>query len=210
MKYKKAQEDEVIWRWGTHKELIQNLQEGSQEAYNVIGIHGVTAFSGTPPIEATVSYAKVSELVSDRFLVYITPLDATPEHRTVEFPKPITPQIVKTWNTIWKRTSHPVSWVKKALEGIKAGRNVQIRPIGGSMRGRIESGQLVTLVPITPLEVQVDDIVFLKWKQNYLLHIVKEIRNNEVLIGNNLGKINGWTSRDNILAKVVSVEDYVH
>lgn len=33
-----------------------------------------------------------------------------------------------------------MSWVKEALEGLRNGVVVQVRPQGGSMRGRIESG----------------------------------------------------------------------
>ena len=34
-----------------------------------------------------------------------------------------------------------MSWVKEALEGLRSGNAVQVRPQGGSMRGRIESGR---------------------------------------------------------------------
>ena len=44
------------------------------------------------------------------------------------------------------------------------------------MRGRIESGQLVTLAPVDPAAVAVGDVVLVAWKGNYLLHLIKEIR----------------------------------
>ena len=84
-----------------------------------------------------------------------------------------------------------MSWVKDALAELGVGRDAKIRPHGGSMRGRIESGQLVTLTPTTFNDVEVDDIVFIKWKGNFLLHLIKEKSNTEMLVGNNLGKING-------------------
>lgn len=87
-----------------------------------------------------------------------------------------------------------MSWVKEALAGINNGQVVKVRPHGGSMRGRIESGQVVSLAPVESAEVKVDDIVFIRWKGNYLLHIVKEIKGKQFLIGNNLGKINGAES----------------
>ena len=83
---------------------------------------------------------------------------------------------------------------------------VGLRIIGGSMRGRIESGQLVTLVPVLPDDVKVDDVVFIRWKGNYILHIVKEIGEAGFLIGNNLGKINGWAHRHHVLGKVTAIE----
>ena len=75
------------------------------------------------------------------------------------------------------------------------------------MRGRIESGQLVTISPITGDAVKVDDVVFIRWKGNYILHIVKELSDDGLLIGNNIGKINGWANRNDILGVVTAVEE---
>jgi len=55
-----------------------------------------------------------------------------------------------------------MGWVNDALQELSAGRQVQIRPQGGSMRGRIESGDLVTLAPIRPEDVRVDDVVLVR------------------------------------------------
>ena len=44
-------------------------------------------------------------------------------------------------------------------------------------------------------------------KGNYLLHLIKEKSDTEILVGNNLGKINGWIPANSILAKVINVED---
>ncbi|WP_372365667.1 hypothetical protein [Candidatus Uabimicrobium sp. HlEnr_7] len=104
MTYEKAPINETIWRWGIHCEKREVLQESSQEAFEVIGLHGVTAFAGIAPREVTASSARVADLVALGFLVYITPLDATPEHRTVELPKSITDGTVRAWNDVWKRT----------------------------------------------------------------------------------------------------------
>jgi len=43
-----------------------------------------------------------------------------------------------------------MGWVNDALNELAVGRSVQVRPFGGSMRGRIESGQLVTLTLVGP------------------------------------------------------------
>ncbi len=45
-----------------------------------------------------------------------------------------------------------MSWVKEALSSLEAGRMAKVRPIGGSMRGRIESRQLVTMGSIAARE----------------------------------------------------------
>lgn len=73
------------------------------------------------------------------------------------------------------------------------------------MRGRIESGQLVTLEPVVAGSIAVDDIVFLKWKGNYILHLVKEIKDGQLLIANNVGKTNGWVPASDVVAKVTAV-----
>ena len=57
------------------------------------------------------------------------------------------------------------------------------------LRGRIERGQLVTLAPVPPAEVRVDDVVLVERRGNFLLHLVQEIQGDQLLIGNNLGKI---------------------
>jgi hypothetical protein len=98
-----------------------------------------------------------------------------------------------------------MGWVTDALSELRQGRSVKVRPSGGSMRGRIESGQEVTLSPVEAEKVSVGDVVLVQWKGNYLLHLVKEIKEGEFLIGNNVGKINGWVSRDALCGLVTDV-----
>jgi hypothetical protein len=99
-----------------------------------------------------------------------------------------------------------MGWVNEAKAELTAGREVKIRPSGGSMRGRIESGQLVTLAPVKISEVNVNDVVLVEWRGNYLLHLVKEIKDDQLLIGNNLGKVNGWVAAAAVVGKVILVE----
>lgn len=80
-----------------------------------------------------------------------------------------------------------------------------MRPVGGSMRGRIESGQLVTLKPALYDDVEAEDVIFIRWKGNYLLHPLLEKKDQELLIGNNIGKINGWIPADALIAKAITV-----
>ena len=96
-----------------------------------------------------------------------------------------------------------MGWVNEARKKLAAGQEVQIRPFGGSMQGRIERGQVVTLSPINSLEIRVNDVVLVEWKGNFLLHLVKEVEGNRLLIGNNLGKLNGWVSASAVLGKVI-------
>ena len=49
--------------------------------------------------------------------------------------------------------------------------------------------------------IEPGDIVFLRWKGNYLLHIVAETRPDEVLLRNAHGKVNGWAPRSDVLGR---------
>lgn len=69
------------------------------------------------------------------------------------------------------------------------------------MRGLIEDGQDVTLDPVAPEELAPGDVVFVRWKGGFLLHLVKEANDTQLLIGNNLGKINGWVARGDVLGR---------
>ena len=72
------------------------------------------------------------------------------------------------------------------------------------MRGRIESGQLVTLAPVDPADVRIDDVVLVARKGGFLLHLVKEIDGDRLLIGNTLGKVNGWVDTAAVVGKVIA------
>ncbi len=100
------------------------------------------------------------------------------------------------------------SWADEAIDGLKSGNTVQIRPKGNSMRGRIESGQLVTIVPCAPEDISSGDIVLAKVKGRIYLHLVSGIalakKRRIFLIKNNRGRTNGWTSI--VYGKVTKVE----
>ncbi len=100
-----------------------------------------------------------------------------------------------------------MGWVKDALKLLEASEIARIRPHGGSMCGRIESGQLVELAKVPVKELSADDVVLVRWRGNYLLHLIKAIEPERVLIGNNLGKVNGWVATEAVIAKVISVTD---
>ena len=98
-----------------------------------------------------------------------------------------------------------MSWADACIEKLRAGQTAQCRPHGGSMRGRIESGQLVTLDPSR--EPNVDDAVLCRCRGNVYVHLVKAIRGHgadrRYLIGNNRGGINGWVGRAAIYGVVI-------
>jgi len=72
------------------------------------------------------------------------------------------------------------------------------------MLGKIESGQLVTVIPASTESTLPEDIVLCKVNGCEYLHLVKAIGKRGCLIGNNRGKINGWTKK--VYGKVVQIE----
>jgi hypothetical protein len=110
----------------------------------------------------------------------------------------------------YKPESAPVktNWASAAIKKLRCGQTAQLRPHGNSMSGKIESGQLVTLVPYAEGErAQKGDIVLVKVRNTVYLHLVKAVRGDQYQIGNNRGRINGWTKAENVYGKCVKVED---
>jgi hypothetical protein len=62
-----------------------------------------------------------------------------------------------------------MGWATVYIDKLKKGETVQFRPRGNSMRGKIDSGQLCTVVPITAEAVEVGDIVLCKVNGNQYL-----------------------------------------
>ena len=100
-----------------------------------------------------------------------------------------------------------MSWAAHHIEKLKAGATVAFRPHGGSMKGRVESGQLCTVEPLGKQPVAVDEIVLCSVKGRHYLHLVKAIRGNQVQIGNNRGGINGWITPNAIYGRCTKVQD---
>ncbi len=100
-----------------------------------------------------------------------------------------------------------MGWATKHIEQLLANKAVQFRPRGNSMSGKIESGQLVTVAPLGDHQPVVGEIVLCKVNGMEYLHLVKAVSGDRFQIGNNRGRINGWTSRRNIFGIVTHVED---
>ena len=76
------------------------------------------------------------------------------------------------------------------------------------MKGKIESGQLCTVKPISSFaELAKDDIVLCKVGGSQYLHLIKAINGSRFQIGNNRGRINGWVGTNAIFGKCVKIED---
>ena len=101
-----------------------------------------------------------------------------------------------------------MGWATAYIAKLKSGETVSFRPRGHSMKGKIDSGQLCTVEPITNFEsLQKGDIVLCKVNGNEYLHLIKAIQGARFQIGNNRGRINGWIGRAAIFGKCVKIED---
>lgn len=103
-----------------------------------------------------------------------------------------------------------MGWADKYIEQLAAGNSVKFRPRGSSMSGKIESGQLVTVVPISDCKLlKVNDIVLCKVKGNQYLHMIMKIKGNNESFeigGYNRNFTNGWINSGQIYGKCVKVE----
>ena len=100
-----------------------------------------------------------------------------------------------------------MGWAAKYIDGLQRGEIVQFRPRGGSMSGKIESGQLCTVEPIDePDKLEVGNIVLCRVKGNEYLHLIKAAQGKRFQIGNHRGGINGWITANSIFGKLTRVE----
>jgi hypothetical protein len=99
-----------------------------------------------------------------------------------------------------------MSWATFAIDALRQGKTVQIRPRGHSMRGKVNDGDLVTLTPCAPDSLRVGDIVLVRVKGNDYLHLIKAIDGERFQIGNNQGGINGWVSKSGLFGKATKIE----
>jgi hypothetical protein len=99
-----------------------------------------------------------------------------------------------------------MGWATGYIEKLKKGETVQFRPRGNSMTGKIESGQLCTVVPVDAEALEVGDIVLCKVNDFQYIHLIKARQGDRFQIGNNRGRINGWIGANGIYGKCVRVE----
>ena len=101
-----------------------------------------------------------------------------------------------------------MGWATQYIAKLKLGETVSFRPRGHSMKGKIDSGQLCTVEPVTDFEtLEKGDIVLCKVNGAEYLHLIKAIQGARFQIGNNRGRINGWVGANAIFGKCVKIED---
>ncbi len=99
-----------------------------------------------------------------------------------------------------------MAWADEHIKNLLDGKEVQFRPRGNSMAGRIESGQLVTVSPLIGITLKIGDAVLCKVSGNQYVHLITAIDSKgRFQISNNKGHINGWTKA--VYGVVTKVED---
>lgn len=74
------------------------------------------------------------------------------------------------------------------------------------MSGKVNDGDLCEVVPITKEEtIRRDDVVLCRVRGAQYLHLVKAVKGDRYLIGNNKGGTNGWVGRDAVFGRLASV-----
>ena len=97
-----------------------------------------------------------------------------------------------------------MGWADGHIARLARGETVQFRPRGNSMAGKIASGQLCTVEPVTDQMLAVGDIVLCRVSGNQYLHLIKAIQGERFQIGNNRGGINGWVTRRQIFGRLTA------
>ena len=98
-----------------------------------------------------------------------------------------------------------MGWATTYIAELQAGREVQFRPVGNSMQGVIESGDLVTVVPLKVPPV-CGDAVLCNVNGKQYLHLVSDVQGNNFQISNNQNRVNGWIPLSNIFGVCTLVE----
>ena len=98
-----------------------------------------------------------------------------------------------------------MNWAQQAIDLLAAGQSAVIYPRGSSMRPRVESGDRVVLSPLGDHPLHRDDVVLVTVCGHTYLHKVMAIQGDRVLIGNNRGGTNGWTSRTKVHGIAVEI-----
>lgn len=96
---------------------------------------------------------------------------------------------------------------RATIARLQAGELVRdYREGGNSMTPLIRHQQPVTLAPVDPTQLERGDMVFVKVRGRIYTHKVVGLRRGQVQIGNNHGRVNGWTSLDKVYGIVTEVE----
>lgn len=97
-----------------------------------------------------------------------------------------------------------------AIKQLQNGKKARIKPRGNSMKGKVESGDIVQLEPCKSEDLSSGDVVLVKVNGHVYLHLIKAIKQEKdklrFQIGNNVGGINGWVGPNAIYGKATTIE----
>lgn len=108
-----------------------------------------------------------------------------------------------------------MGWATEYIESLKRGETVTFRPRGRSMEPLVSDGAIVRVAPVQEHEYRVGDIVLCRVSGAEYLHLINRIEEVDhlddggvrFLIGNNRGRVNGWTRM--VFGRCVSVDGVV-
>lgn len=96
-------------------------------------------------------------------------------------------------------------WATPAIEKLRRGETVTLKPSGNSMHPIVKNGERVTVEPLPEdAKLTKNTVVLCTVRGRQYLHQVVSTRpNGDVLVANNRGHLNGWTSRSNVYGRLV-------
>lgn len=99
-----------------------------------------------------------------------------------------------------------MGWASAAIERLRRGETVMVRPRGHSMASKVNDGDTVTVEPVGDRELHPGDVVLCRVRGREYLHLVKAVQDQRYLIGNNRGGINGWVGHSAVFGIATRVE----
>src|SRR5205823_4025471 len=101
-----------------------------------------------------------------------------------------------------------MGWASQYIAKLQNGETVSLRPRGGSMAGKIESGQLCTVVPVDPATLKVGDVVLCRGKGHRYLPPPQARPGAALPVGNHPRHGNRWVTARALLRRRVRVEPW--
>jgi hypothetical protein len=97
---------------------------------------------------------------------------------------------------------------QRRVEQLQFGATVEYRETGNSMEPRIHSRQLLRVEPVQKLRppLRVGDIVFARVRGQFYTHLFAALVPGRVLIQNNHGHTNGWTTLKHVYGVVTHID----
>lgn len=104
-----------------------------------------------------------------------------------------------------------MGWADQFIKALQEKGEVQFKPSGNSMAGKVASGDLVKVINYPKAVYEVGDIVLCKVAGNQYLHLISALDKPtaRAQISNNKGHINGWIKQSAIYGLCVQINDKV-